>query len=58
MIAAMAGDSRALVSEAADLIFHLAVLLAEQGVNFSDVLAEIERREGTSGIAEKAARQS
>jgi phosphoribosyl-ATP pyrophosphohydrolase len=58
VIAAMAGDSRALVSEAADLIFHLAVLLAEQGVSFSDVLAEIERREGTSGIAEKAARQS
>lgn len=58
VIAAMAGDGRALVSETADLIFHLAVLLAEQGLSFNDVLAEIERREGMSGIAEKAARQS
>lgn len=58
VIAAMGGDGRALVSETADLIFHLAVLLAEQGLSFNDVLAEIERREGMSGIAEKAARPS
>lgn len=58
VIAALGGDSRALVSETADLIFHLAVLLAEHGLSFADVLAEIERREGMSGIAEKAARAS
>jgi phosphoribosyl-ATP pyrophosphohydrolase len=56
VIAAMAGDGKQLVSESADLIFHLAVLLAEQGVSLKDVLAELDRREGTSGIAEKAAR--
>lgn len=58
VIAALDGDERQLVSEAADLVFHLAVLLAQQGLGFSDVLAEIERREGLSGIAEKAARTS
>ena len=56
VIAALGGDPHQLVSEAADLIFHLAVLLAEQNVGLSDVLAEIARREGVSGIAEKAAR--
>ena len=58
VIAALGGDSPTLVSETADLIFHLAVLLAEQGLSFADVLAEIARREGMSGIAEKAARAS
>lgn len=56
VIAALGGDPEKLVSEAADLIFHLAVLLAEQNVGLNDVLAEIARREGVSGIAEKAAR--
>jgi phosphoribosyl-ATP pyrophosphohydrolase len=56
VIAALGGDPQKLVSEAADLIFHLAVLLAEQNVGLNDVLAEIARREGVSGIAEKAAR--
>ena len=45
-----------LVGEAADLLFHLLVLLAEAGVPLDDVLAELDRREGVSGIAEKAAR--
>ena len=56
VIAALSDDAKALVSESADLIFHLAVLLAEQGLSLSDVMNELERREGISGIAEKAAR--
>jgi phosphoribosyl-ATP pyrophosphohydrolase len=56
VIAALAGDEKELVGEAADLIFHLMVLLAERGVPLETVLAELDRREGTSGIAEKAAR--
>lgn len=56
VIAAMAGNSGQLVSEAADLLFHLTVLLAEQGLSLEAVLKELDRREGISGIAEKAAR--
>ncbi len=56
VIAALSGDPAKLTSEAADLVFHLLVLLAEGGVSFADVLAELERREGVSGIAEKASR--
>ena len=56
VIAALAGDEAELVGEAADLVFHLMVLLAEKGVPFDKVLGELDRREGTSGIAEKAAR--
>lgn len=58
VIAAMSGDSGALTSEAADLVFHLLVLLGEGGVAWVDVLAELDSREGTSGIAEKAARST
>ena len=57
VIAAMAGDRTGLVGEAADLVFHLLVLLADQGVALDEVLGELARREGVSGIAEKAARQ-
>lgn len=56
VIAALAGDTKELVSESADLLFHLIVLLAEKGVPLEAVYAELERREGTSGIAEKASR--
>jgi phosphoribosyl-ATP pyrophosphohydrolase len=56
VIAACGGDDAAIVPEAADLIFHLAVLLADAGLSLDDVRAELARREGTSGIAEKAAR--
>jgi phosphoribosyl-ATP pyrophosphohydrolase len=56
VIAALAGDRAELVGEAADLLFHLMVLLSAKEVPFEDVLAELDRREGTSGIAEKASR--
>jgi phosphoribosyl-ATP pyrophosphohydrolase len=58
VIAALAGDRQELVGEAADLVFHLMVLLAAKGVPLAEVLAELDRREGTSGIAEKAARKA
>ena len=56
VIAALTDDRAGLVGEAADLIFHLLVLLNTKDVPFDEVLAELARREGTSGIAEKAAR--
>lgn len=58
VIAAMADDKAAITSEAADLVFHLAVLLADAGLSLDDVRAELARREGVSGIAEKARRVS
>jgi phosphoribosyl-ATP pyrophosphohydrolase len=56
VIAAMADDRAGVTGEAADLLFHLLVLLADTGVPLADVLAELDRREGVSGLAEKAAR--
>ena len=56
VIAALTGDAKALTSEAADLLFHLLVLLGDAGVSLADVRAEIERREGLSGLEEKANR--
>ena len=56
VIAALVEDKAALVGEAADLIFHLMVLLGNKGIPFAEVLAELDRREGVSGIAEKASR--
>jgi len=56
VIAALSGTREELTGEAADVLFHLTVLLAEKGVPLANVLAELERREGTSGLAEKAAR--
>jgi len=57
VIAALSGDPAQLTAEAADLLFHLMVLLAERGVSIDDVFAELDRRDGVSGIAEKAARK-
>lgn len=57
VIAALSGDPAKLTAEAADLLFHLLVLLAEGGLSVNDVLAELERREGLSGLEEKAARK-
>lgn len=56
IIEAVKGDRDALVSEAADVLFHLLVMLESRDVPLDDVLAELNRRQGTSGIAEKAAR--
>jgi len=56
IIEAVKGDRDKLTSEAADVLYHLLVMLAARDVTLDDVLAELARREGTSGIAEKAAR--
>ena len=56
ILAAMAEDPDALAAESADLLSHLLVLWAACGVTPDRVWRELERREGTSGIAEKAAR--
>lgn len=56
VIAAVAQDKAALTSEAADLLFHLLVLLADADIALDDVKAELARREGTSGLDEKASR--
>ncbi len=57
VIAAVADDKAGLVSESADLIFHLALLLADAGLTFDDIRTELARREGVSGIDEKAGRK-
>ncbi|MFD1106845.1 phosphoribosyl-ATP diphosphatase [Sphingobium olei] len=56
VIAAMAGDRDGVVGESADLLFHLLMLIADMDVPLDAVLDELDRREGVSGIAEKAAR--
>ena len=56
VIAALTQDRAALTAEAADLLFHLLVLLGDAGVTLDAVRAELARREGVSGIAEKASR--
>jgi phosphoribosyl-ATP pyrophosphohydrolase len=56
IIAALSEDQAALTGEAADMIFHLMVLLADAEIPLADVLAELDRREGVSGHEEKAAR--
>ena len=56
IIEAVRGDAVALTREAADVLYHLQVMLAASDVAWGDVLAELERREGVSGLAEKASR--
>jgi len=56
VIAAVSGDKPAIVAETADLLFHLLVLLNATDVPLAQVLAELDRREGVSGIEEKASR--
>ncbi len=56
VIAAKGGDRLAVVRETADLWFHCLVMLAQFGLRPADVLMELRRREGISGIDEKAAR--
>lgn len=55
-VAALAGDDAELIGESADLLFHLLVLLADRGISLQDVLSELDRREGLSGLEEKAGR--
>jgi len=56
VVAALTDNREELVGEAADVLFHLLLLLSEKDIALSEVLAELDRREGTSGLAEKAAR--
>ncbi|MHA6346539.1 phosphoribosyl-ATP diphosphatase, partial [Roseivivax sp. CAU 1761] len=56
VIEAVRGDPERLASEAADVLFHLLVMLRARDVPLSRVMAELERRQGRSGLAEKAAR--
>ena len=56
IIEAVKGDTAKLTAEAADVLYHLLVMLAARDVTLAQVLAELDTRAGTSGIAEKAAR--
>lgn len=56
IIEAVKGDNDKLTAEAADVLYHLLVMLTARGVALGDVMEELARRQGTSGIAEKAAR--
>ncbi|MDP4576078.1 phosphoribosyl-ATP diphosphatase [Qipengyuania sp. G39] len=57
-VAALSGSREELVGEAADVLFHLMVLLSAKDVSLAEVLAELDRREGTSGIDEKNSRSA
>ncbi len=56
VVAALGEDREELVGEAADLLFHLMVLLGARDIALADVTAELERRENVSGLDEKAGR--
>ena len=56
VIEGIRGDAEKLVGESADLLYHLLVLWADTGVSPADVAAELARREGVSGLAEKRGR--
>lgn len=56
IIEAVKGDRDRLTAEAADVLYHLLVMLAARDVTLAEVLAELERREGQSGLVEKASR--
>ena len=57
-VAALSGSREELVGEAADVLFHLMVLLGAKDVPLAEVLAELDRRDGTSGIDEKNSRSA
>lgn len=57
VIAGLAQSDEALTAEAADLVFHLAILLQMRGLGLGDVATELDRRHGASGLEEKAARK-
>ena len=56
VIAAVSEDDPALIGEASDLVFHLSILIADRGLTWDMIAAELDRRHGTSGHAEKASR--
>ncbi len=56
ILAAKSGDKQHLIRETADLWFHSMIMLAQAGLRPADVINELKRREGTSGLAEKVAR--
>ncbi|MDG1935302.1 MAG: phosphoribosyl-ATP diphosphatase [Paracoccaceae bacterium] len=56
IIEAIKDDKTKLASEAADVLFHLLVMLKSRDVNLSDVMEELEKRQGLSGVREKASR--
>lgn len=58
VIAAVRGDRDATIAETADAVYHLTVLLCVAGLSWADVVAELGRRTGRSGLAEKASRLS
>jgi phosphoribosyl-ATP pyrophosphohydrolase len=58
IIEAVAGNKQALICESADVLYHLLVLWVSAGLHPSEIWAELERREGVSGIAEKATRRA
>lgn len=57
IIAAKSGSREATIYETADLLFHILVMLGQQNIKLAEVLAELDRREGISGIDEKNARK-
>ncbi len=57
VIAAVEKDRRGVIYESADLLFHWLLLLADGGIEVGEVMAELERREGVSGLDEKASRK-
>jgi phosphoribosyl-ATP pyrophosphohydrolase len=58
LVAAVTGDPKALTAEAADVLYHLLVLLEASGVMFPTVMAELEKRTRQGGLAEKASRSA
>lgn len=57
VLAAVSGDKKHIAAESADVLYHLFVLLAASDVPVADVMSELERRKGVSGLAEKASRK-
>ena len=57
VIAAMLNDKKEIIGESADLIFHWLLLLADRGITIAEIMAELEHREGISGLDEKAQRK-
>ena len=57
-IAAVGTNDKHVTAEAADVLYHLLVVLEAKDIKLSDVMTELERRQGTSGLAEKAARKA